>query len=206
MSLICTAFVLSWVYGMGPLVRIVGNSGCGSAAYQGARGRCAMQLSVSIAEIMWTILMFIEGVVTDKRNRDKVYREEMGWSVRDEDHVLASRARAQAEAAEANGVVEYRPDLSLEGAGGPTGGRRRVVGVEDGDNDEVDGGDVEMEPLPPYMPKARSNQAVIIDMANRSLNLRHRRTKEKEKNRRTPKDSNRNISREIKPRRQVRAA
>ncbi|KAF9545065.1 hypothetical protein EC957_011306 [Mortierella hygrophila] len=165
MSLICTAFVLSWVYGMGPLVKIIGGSECKAVA---ARGGCMMQLSVSIIEVVWTMLMFAEGLLTDKRNRDKAYRQEMGWAIQEEDHVLASRARAAQAAAEANGVVEYRPDLSLESAGGAgaaRAGRRRVVGVDD--DNEVEGEEIEMEePLPPYMPKAQSNQAVIIDMTN----------------------------------------
>ncbi|KAG0049309.1 hypothetical protein BGZ90_007376 [Linnemannia elongata] len=170
MSLICSAFVLSWVYGMGPLVKILGNNGCNAEMFAGGSGRCIMQLSVSGVEVVWTVLMFAEGLLTDKRNRDKVYRQEMGWANEEDDHVLASRARAAQAAAEANGVVEYRPDLSLEGGAGEpgisgAGRRRRVVGIND---DEIDGDEVEleMEPLPPYMPKARSNQAVIIDMAN----------------------------------------
>ncbi|KAK3812628.1 MAG: hypothetical protein JOS17DRAFT_779597 [Linnemannia elongata] len=164
MSLICTTFVLSWVYGMGPLVKILGGNGCNAEAFANAPGRCVMQLAVSGVEVLWTVLMFAEGLLTDKRNRDKAYRQEMGWVIEEDDHVLASRARAAQAAAEANGVVEYRPDLSLEGGAGGAGRRRRVVGVDD---DEVEGEVIEMEePLPPYMPKARSNQAVIIDMAN----------------------------------------
>ncbi|KAF9922806.1 hypothetical protein FBU30_007088 [Linnemannia zychae] len=173
MSLICTAFVLSWVYGMGPLVKIFGSSGtCRAEQFSDAPGRCWMQVGVSMAEVLWTILMFCEGLITDKRNRDKAYRQEMGWEIEEEDAVLASRARAQvaeAEAAARYGVVQYQPDLSLDGNGGSAGtrtGRRRVVGVNDDHEDDGADQDLEMEPLPPYMPKARRDQAVIIDMTN----------------------------------------
>ncbi|KAG0264040.1 hypothetical protein BGZ95_003673, partial [Linnemannia exigua] len=171
MSLVCTAFILSWVYGMGPLVRILGNQGCGHQDYAGARGRCFMQLGVSSVEVVWTVLMFGEGLLTDKRNRDKAYRETMGWELEvDGESALANRARAQQELASREsraarfGVVEYQPDLSLEGgagggAAGAGAGRRRVVGVDEDHEGDNNGQELEMEPLPPYMPKARSNQA-----------------------------------------------
>ncbi|KAF9084729.1 hypothetical protein BGX23_010266 [Mortierella sp. AD031] len=181
MSLICTAFILSWVYGMGPLVRILGNQGCGATVYENAPGRCKMQVGVSSASVVWTVLMFCEGLMTDKRNRDKWYREQMGWEVVDDDHVLASRATARENAAATFGVVEYQPDLSLDGTvagagpAGPGGASRRRRAV---DGDDEDGADLEMEPLPPYMPKARSNQPVIVDFCphyNKDSNNNHRR-------------------------------
>lgn len=129
---------LSFMYAITLLIRIQSNGGCSSAAFEDKATRCIMQYVISTDEMLWAILLLMEGVITYHQSKDVEWQNK----VREEEE-----ERAQATA------VHYQPDLSLSGSN------------NEGDT-AADPISMEMEPLPAYVPRAPRDQPRIVDMYN----------------------------------------
>ncbi|KAF9963615.1 hypothetical protein BGZ70_007307 [Mortierella alpina] len=149
LTMIWIISVLSLIYSISLVVKIENRGGCSSTYFTGLLYRCRMQYVISGIELLWTVALLVEGLITYRQSRDQEWQDQIR---------MEEEARAQANA------VHYQPDLSLYGPDGGPGLRREVNG---GDGFSHTGPSaVEMEPLPVYMPRATKDQPQIIDMAN----------------------------------------
>ncbi|KAG0206409.1 hypothetical protein BGX28_002125 [Mortierella sp. GBA30] len=153
LTMIWIISVLSLIYSISLLVKIQNKGGCSSAFFTGVSQRCMTQYVISGIEMLWTVLLLIEGFITHRQSKDQDWLNRV---------LMEEAARAQANA------VHYQPDLSLYGPDGP-GQPEYGRDVNGGGSMHTGPSAVEMEPLPLYMPRAHKDQPQIIDMANQSV-------------------------------------
>lgn len=148
-SILCALAIL---YGITLVVRIQNHDGCSSGYYDDDKTRCVMQYVISAMEIMWAVLLFLDGAISYHQSKDVKWQTKM----RQEEE-----ERAQANA------VHYQPDLSLHTEEG--GDTTMTNGLRNNDIEgdiTADPAAVELEQLPAYAPRAPKDQPRILDMTN----------------------------------------
>ncbi|KAF8938362.1 hypothetical protein EDD21DRAFT_368117 [Dissophora ornata] len=136
---------LSILYAIALVGNIQEHGGCSSLYFARVATRCTIQYAISAIELLWSVLLIADVVITIHQLKD------VDWQ---------NKVRVEEEERAQEGAIRYQPDLSLY----ETGNRN---GVDD--DAHAVSTEVEMEPLPAYMPKADADQPRIMDMTNRAL-------------------------------------
>ncbi|KAG9065527.1 hypothetical protein KI688_001815 [Linnemannia hyalina] len=198
-SMVWVMCIAGLVAGVSQLIMIGLRGGCSAAYYKEQQSRCSIQLAVSTMDLMWVVMLLMEGVLNYQRCVDKDFQtrlreqEEVGserwrWSVTsvvyNPDVELAQRQQRieEEEEREAYAAEVARGEGGEHGDDEGSDVDRNLEEGETGPTGESSTGrrrrtarrlaiqtPVEVEPLPKYKPKPAIGQPRIHDLGNMPL-------------------------------------
>lgn len=102
-SMVWVMCIAGLVAGISQFIMIGLRGGCSAAYYQDQQSRCSIQLMVSTMDLVWVVMLLVEGVLSYQRSVDKDYQTRL----REQEEEGSERWRWSVTS------VVYNPDLEL---------------------------------------------------------------------------------------------